>query len=439
MGIFNISSWFSKKETELEKELKSSKEYITNLENIILDKKYEKPYKNLIYSNTNLTFIGNTGLVLTKSDCSKELFEQIKNSNTEEEIIALMTFVEPLKKEKNKEVIKENKIIEDNLDLFEENNDFEVKDNKVFMKGINMELPNIVKMSFLQLLEQKEECSPLDEDAWFKLDEKYQSLKFFWLKLSANPIQESREHLLEFVENNDIQLTNSGNMVLYRRIVSTGKKDKQYIHFITESYLKIKQQKQSPKNYNIGKDENGELSLYHNKSSKNWETIGNLYDLYQSLGEEVENTFTDNHTKSYKISIGEVYRIREEDVNLDKNGSCGGLLHACNPDRFDYSSFGNTDVIVLVNPMNAARIDTGCSGKIGVSEMFIVGLATPYFKEQDIINFDEEYDNITIENLENELRNKQLTLFSVGDQVTDLSYGDLSNIVNLLKQRVVSI
>src|SRR5690606_6861762 len=188
-------------------------------------------------------------------------------------------------------------------------------------------------------------------------DEEYQSLLMFSLKLLANPIQESRETLLQFVKNNQVQLTPSGNMVLYRRVVKKKGND-DLLTFVTQQYTKIKGQKQSPKNYEVF-DDNGFVCAKGDKRHDFNKHQGNLYDLYHNLGKESKVTYTDDYTRSYTIQIPEVYKIREEDINKNLNGSCGGFLHVCNPDKFDYSDFGDTDCMVLVNPINAAKMDTG--------------------------------------------------------------------------------
>lgn len=444
MSIFKraLEALIGKKELQeqinkLKEESISKEQLVEATKNVISQ---EKPCRNkTIYNvdNGSIQVITCDGDVFNGFNIASDVVEQLKTADNGT-IIKLLT---PVKEEVRQEVgqtvqAEERELVSNFLDIFDGVDDFEVKDKNVFFKGVNIAIPSLIVAAFVEILEEMKSKFSTEHT---NIEQEYQSLKAFTTKLLLNPIEESRETLLNFVRENNIQLTASGNMVLYRRIVSKGKKDKSYIHFITESYIKVKHQKQSPKNYNVGKDENGELSIYHNKSSKNWELVGNLYDLYQSLGEETTNTFTDNHTKSYDIKIGQVYKINEEEIQLNRNGSCGGLLHACNPEEFNYGAFGDTDVMVLVNPSKAARMDTGCKGKIGVEEMFICCINNIYIKQQEIVDFDEFYDQYTIGQLEKDLKNKSLKNVSIAEVNSNLSLIDVENLKNLLKTRVVNI
>ena len=458
MSIFKRALEVLTGKKELQEQINKLKEESISKEQLVEAAKsvisQEKPCRNKTIYNVNngsIRVITCDRDVFNGFNIASDIVEQLKTADNET-IIRLLT-----PKEEIKNVIEsspneqEKELVSNFLDIFDGVDDFEVKDKNVYFKGVNIAIPSLIVAAFVELIEKinylKEQF--FDDHAAFEtektlqlasLETEYKSLKAFTTKLLLNPIEESRETLLNFVRENNIQLTNRGNMVLYRRIVSKGKKDKSYIHFITESYIKVKHQKQSPKNYWVSfDDENTKEYKLTKHQYTEFNDLGNLYELYQSLGEETTNTFTDNHTKSYDIKIGQVYKINEEEIQLNRNGSCGGLLHACNPEEFNYGAFGDTDVMVLVNPSKAARMDTGCKGKIGVEEMFICCINNIYIKQQEIVDFDEFYDQYTIEQLEIDLRNKSLKNVSIAEVNSDLSLVDVENLKNLLKNRVVNI
>ena len=89
--------------------------------------------------------------------------------------------------------------------------------------------------------------------------------------------------------------------------------------------------------------------------------------------------------------------------------------------------------------MNAAKMDNGFNGKIGVTEMFI---CCKIDSEDDIPNlahFDDVYEQATLEDIRASLEAKTLDKFSVTDDVTSLNYNELKLMENFLSQRIVKI
>lgn len=415
-------------------------------ENLIekLQNKQETSCKNKLVYNANNQYV----VVI---DCNDDTFEgyitpdkveQLKSADTQT-IINLLTPPKVEEKGSDFDVDKEEKEIVSNfLDIFNDVDDFEVVGDSVYFKGIrSVEIPSLIAARFVEILNK---YKPIIENLenWGKnlsLDEEYQSLKNFTLKLLCNPIEESRNTLLNFVRSNNVAMTSSGNLILYRRVWKKKGND-ELLKFVTQQYAKIKQQKKSPKHYEVF-DDNGFIIVQGDKRHNYNNHQGNLYDLYHNLGKEQNITYTDDYTRSYTIQIPGIYKIKEEDIDLNKNGSCGGLLHLANPEKFSYSGYGDTDVMCLVNPMNIARTDTSYSGKIGVSEMYICQILNgiDWDKNQNIVNFDEEYEQLSLQEIETALRMKDLSKFSVSTEVTGLNYKELETIKNLLKNRIVTI
>lgn len=460
MSIFKKALEYLTGKKELQEQLNNEKQITKEQQNVIAtlaneNAKLQQPCKNKLVYNANNQYV----VVI---DCNDDTFEgyispdkveKLKTATTEE-IINLLTPAEI--KEKNNVEQKEKEMVSNFLDTFEDVDDFEIINNSVFFRGIrSVEIPSLIVARFIQLLEQikklehwktHEEKKDLES-----LESEYQSLKAFTLKLLLNPLKESREHALEFVRNFDIKLTNTGNMIMYRRIVSRGSENKKLVEFVSKQYLKVKSWKKSPKNYHVHYRENTGYFLmglanneHQGRNDKSF--IGNLAELYNNLSELQENRYTDDYTRTYDIRIGATYKIREEDIDLNKRGSCGGALHVADGKVFNYNSFGDTPVCCIVSPQHIYKMDSGCSGKIGVRQMFIAAVTTQDengnyedIDSQDLVNFDELYHNESLEELQQALKTKSLEATSVSTAVSEVSLKDVEKIRAMLKNRVVSV
>ena len=408
----------------------------------IENSKIEKLISKILYNvNTkNIDVILNNGNVLS-SIVEKDVYEKIRNCNDESLILELIS--PPKIEEKNGSDfdIDIEKTITPLIKILSNNDNFEIEGDKVYLKGIkSIAIPSPIVAYFISLLENINNTSNINEIN--NLKEQFEIIKLFTLKLLANPIEESRNTLLNFVKTNHVQLTPSGNICLYRRFVTKKSGNKELESFVTQRYLKIKQNKKSPSNYNIFLSDNN----YFTKNKdiiklENAEFIGNLNEIYRNLQKVTDIIYTDNHTQSYSISIPGIYKIREQDIDKNRNGSCGGFLHAASLD-FDYSSFGDQDTLVIINPMNAAKMDTGVKSKIGVTEMYVactIDKNCKNIKDLDFINFDTEYEKLTLEEIKSALNNKSLQSFSITDEITSFNYQNLQTLKEILEKRIIKI
>mgnify|MGYP000946341721 CR=1 FL=1 len=408
----------------------------------IENSKIEKLISKILYNvNTkNIDVILNNGNVLS-SIVEKDVYEKIRNCNDESLILELIS--PPKIEEKNGSDfdIDIEKTITPLIKILSNNDNFEIEGDKVYLKGIkSIAIPSPIVAYFIFLLENINNTSNINEIN--NLKEQFEIIKLFTLKLLANPIEESRNTLLNFVKTNHVQLTPSGNICLYRRFVTKKSGNKELESFVTQRYLKIKQNKKSPSNYNIFLSDNN----YFTKNKdiiklENAEFIGNLNEIYRNLQKVTDIIYTDNHTQSYSISIPGIYKIREQDIDKNRNGSCGGFLHAASLD-FDYSSFGDQDTLVIINPMNAAKMDTGVKSKIGVTEMYVactIDKNCKNIKDLDFINFDTEYEKLTLEEIKSALNNKSLQSFSITDEITSFNYQNLQTLKEILEKRIIKI
>lgn len=379
----------------------------------------------------------------------KEQIEALKTANVQE-IVNILT---PKHIEQVEDVKEEMKLVSKFLGVFDNSDDFDIVGEQLYFKGIrSTPIPHIIVARFVEILQQiednKTEINLFTYKSTAELNEEYNSLKMFTLKVLLNPIEESRQDALDYVKQFQIKMTNTGNLIMYRRIVALGNTNKDLIEFVSSSYVKVKSWKKSPKNYWVWSCDDGSFQLVKEdlKNTGIESNLGNLSDLYLNLADLEENRYTDNHTKTYDIRIGATYKINEEDIDINRSGSCGGSLHVADGKVFSYSSFGNTPVCCIVNPMHIYKMDSGHSGKIGVKQMFIAAITTQDeegnyvdIDNQNLVEFDELYHNETLEELTESLKNKSLSQVSVAEAVSSLSIPEVVNIKELLSKRVITI
>ena len=268
-------------------------------------------------------------------------YEQIRNATSKEEVLNLL--IPKNIKGSDYDIDKEEDDIKTQIapivSILSEMDNFEVVGEDVFLKGVkSIAIPSSIVAEFIRIVSEMDKnrekeygLEYISKDA--DLEEEYNSLLMFTYKLLLNSLNSSREDCLNYVKKYDIKLTNTGNMIMYRRIVSVDDSNKDLIEFVSKQYLKVKSWKKSPKNYwvNIQRETENTLMLVEDKIHElNLDgCLGNLAELYNNLSELQENRYTDDYTRSYDIRIGEVYKIREEDIDVNKHGSCGGALKTC--------------------------------------------------------------------------------------------------------------
>ncbi len=266
----------------------------------------------------------------------------------------------------------------------------------------------------------------------------------YWLLL--NPIESARKDALNFIEKNNLPITDNGMLVTFRKVVSTGQKDKELVEFISNSYFKIKGQKKSPLNYNVYKNSEANLVL-HNINNKNIDFVidyGNLSDLYKNLPNMVENTFTDNHTKTKLIKIGEVYKEDEDKIDLDNTKDCSAGLHSGSLSFGSFNSFGDTGIVCLVNPMKIRSVPVADCSKMRSSELFPVAIVDfdnykEFTETNEIKELSEIYYNESLETLRDTLKSKSFDKLTCQEELPQISLKEIQNITELLKSRVVKL
>lgn len=442
-------NWFGSKEREELKKLRSEHDQLAEsiLKKVNTDTEVsERPFKKMYFADGVVTVVLNDGTIRAHTGIDRNTYLIARGSETEKEMLAILNppVYNPSKVEI--ESVDEKNLVLANSRVLKENKEFEVKNNNIFLKGVSLPMPASVAASFIEILEKYEQAFEKRSVKMLnELFDRFVALKMFWLKLALNGIESSRNDLLNFIRKNDVRITRNGNLVLYRRIVAMEGTNKKYIEFVSQNYAKIKSWKKSPKDFWVYANEKGDYEL-HKELNFDYEMedyVGSLFDCYHSLEKKEENKYTSwhNHGK-HIIKIGSIYSIKEKEINLN-NGLCAaGGLHAAAV-SYNYSGFGDTPVVVLVNPSKAITVPVNETGKLRTTEMFIACINDKdhgvHFDEGALNSFDEEYNNISISELEEAVKTKTFAVASVQDEVSPITFTDLETIKEMLKGRIKNI
>ncbi|TXG83883.1 MAG: hypothetical protein E6R13_03535 [Spirochaetes bacterium] len=334
---------------------------------VIGDKLYQKNF------NSNEELIDVYEKLMNVSESNEEELNSIKKifapelTQQEEEL-------ENKKKQLEKEIENQKSLI-DWLKEIEQNGDehFELEGTKLYMKGIKITVPEFLATEFVRRRENKED---------------FQSLINFWRLLALNNDPRCRENLFTFLSKHDLTITNTGYFVAYRNVDIFEEGNKELNDFVAEQWLKIKTWKKKPSNYVVCKNEGGyKVYLEHQVTTDLFtQVVGNLEDLYSNKSEG-GTIYTDHHTGTFRIKIGEMVSMPKEDCNASQNETCSRGLHVANSSWLSQNYFGQQGIVCLVNPMHVVSVPYSEAGKLRCHKYLPIGLA----------NYDENGKIIPIE------------------------------------------
>jgi len=96
-----------------------------------------------------------------------------------------------------------------------------------------------------------------------------------------------------------------------------------------------------------------------------------------------------------------------------------------------------------VNPSKAITVPTGETGKLRTTEMFVACVNDKphgvHFDDDNLTAFDDEYHELTVQQLELALQNKSFTTLAVEDKVPEISIKSMYDITEMLRNRIKTI
>lgn len=296
--------------------------------------------------------------------------------------------------------------------IFKQLKDFTVKNGKVYLKGLNFELPQ----DFLDVISKEYNNNHLN------LDEVIKPYINFMYNLSSNPNEDVRNKIFSWVHSKGFKITENGYIYAVRWIV---KKNgiSELTQFIHSEYTKKKIQKKSPKNYYVYKLEGDGIDTigiqYIVKSkdvalTNEYQVIDSLYNLFNNKEEIV---FTDNHTKTFTIKLGEVVSMNRKDCD-ESNAQCSTGFHQTTIQDIYNINFGDQIIGCLVNPSSITSIPNDSYRKFRCCEYYPLNLldksGIDELKNSDLVIDDTDFEMINIGKLFEDLVDKT-DLYKVSD------------------------
>lgn len=392
MGILSLNWFKSEKQKELEALLVEGqkmqnqilKEEIeaTSRINTPITPKESRPYLKVKLINHVLTIVLLDGNIISKPNATQEDFQKARNTTFEHELFTIVSCPEGLQemKKKEAEAIKVKALLK-GIESLEELEDFEVREGSVYLKGVERSMPQVLVEKFIEIVAQ-ETLGDTDD---------YEALKKFWLKCCLNPNAQSAEDLYKFLARHQFKIDKHGNFYAYRRVVSAIGADKTFVDFVSNAYNKVKAVwKKKPADFYVWEDDKGTFAF--TKNSKDADGIhtyhGTLEDLYKDLPALQEKMFTSKHTGQEDYRVGEVISMPRNVGDDNNQVSCSKGFHAASK-AYDYSSFGDTPILVIINPIDVLAVPLNEDGKLRTCRWFFAMTLT---KSEEHILDDPDFD-----------------------------------------------
>ena len=349
----------------------------------------EKLYTSLKLTNDVLTIVLSDGSVLSKSRATVADFNAIKQATNENDILFIMSSSEGINARKEEAaVIKKAEALNKGLISLTRFSDFIVKDDSLYMVGVeNRSIPQLLMEKFLEVTEG------YPGDISLAFNSEYLSLKKFWLKCCLNPNAQSAEDLYVFLSHHQFKLDNHGTFYAYRRVVSKESTDVNLVNFVSNAYNKVKAiWKKNPDHFMIY-SRLGEYQLVTKDklptgNNPYWDKVGNLKDLYLDLPNMSSNSYTSAHTGREDYRVGSIISMPRNEGDDNNQMSCSKGFHAASKE-YDYSGFGDTPILVIINPMDVLSVPVGEVGKLRTCRWFFAMTLT---KEEEYILDDLDFD-----------------------------------------------
>ena len=350
-----------------------------------------KPYLNIKMVNDTLTIVLNDGNIITKSPANADDFAKAKTCTTEACLLNLVGSEEIQAERRKAEAEYEKaKAIQRGAEYLATLEEFEMKNNALYLRGINRTLPPLLVEEFLEVVGR---YGGTDND-------EFNALHRFFMWCCLNPRAEVADKLFNFLKKNSFSITKQGFFVALRNVV-TLHGGTELVHFVSNAYNKVKAVwKKNPADYFVFLQPDGTYKMVHKDAMyetsmvecsycdgsgttpeydeeyddsghcyecdgsgqyeetvavDHGENLGNLTELYLDLPNRAENRFTDAHTRTFDIRIGRAVSMPMEQCrwNTDDCGAEG--LHFTS-DEIHYVGCGDTSVLVLINPMKVVGI-----------------------------------------------------------------------------------
>jgi hypothetical protein len=456
---FSMSFFKSRKQKELLNELKIEAQNIKNeileqtLAEMTTPDKGNKPYRKMKFVNNVLTIILEDGSIVSKPQATADDFNRVRIAKTEAELMSLLygrDVLEDMAKEEKVRVKEEH--LYNGAKFLTTFPDFEMREEAVYMNGIDRSLPPLLVDRFAEIIGKYAHKGRCWENDLLE-DVEYTSLKKFWLKCCGNANAQSAEDLYEFLTHHNFKIGRNGNFFAYRRVQSVGGDyESGLIDAISNAYNKVKAVwKKNPADFEMYINIEGEYKItdkYIAPTSGGY--IGNLKELYLNLPNMKENRYTDAHTGTMDYRVGEIASIPRNECDDNNSVTCSRGLHIASKE-YDYSGFGNTPILAIVNPVDVVAVPHTELGKMRCSRWFFAMTLEEdekYILDEDdfdVTELDDIFEDKCLINLEQhihksfaeEVKRHTFTIPQMSDKMIKNIVHTLEDMKNAINNRVV--
>lgn len=318
----------------------------------------------IVRIKNNVTVILDNGTILTSSNCDDKMYESIVANEGNDEEVKFILLPEFFKKKNEYDA---------NTELI---NDMH-NSKHLTVKGASVYLEKVSQLSL------PEDLATAIYTAEKKGDkELVKTYINFWTLACLNPDSRARTNLFWFLQKYGMTISSSGLFVAYRNVVvkqEGSEIDSKLAKEISKLYVKIKMKwKKNPKNYFMYCDGEGKYKAHKGMDPmfEQEDYLGNLQELYDSLSDENKSTtYTDGYTGKFTIKIGEPVSMPREKCDSVQENTCSRGLHVAGREWLQNGYFGNTSLIVLVNPADVVAVPPSDSyGKMRCCAYYPVAL-----------------------------------------------------------------
>ena len=458
MSLFSLKWFRSNNQEKLEKLELEKKEKELELLNLQL-KESKKLYKVLSLVNNNLTVVLQDGSIISKSNATENDVQEIKLATSESEILRIVKDVN-IQQEKVTEKLTREEVdmYSEGFELFKYLDDFYTEGNTVYLSGTNRSLPELLVKKFIKIITRVDKIFS-EESLQEKLnkDEEYISHKKFFMWCCLNPNAQSAEDLYGFLEKHNMKIDRHGNFYAYRRVKTVGNDSKELVDFISNAYNKIKAVwKKSPKKFKVVTvPDSKEFKLKEwdfNVENTEYVCLGDLEYLYLNLPNMKENRYTSAHTGKEDYRVGNVISMPRNEGDDNNSVSCSMGFHAASKE-YDYSGFGDQDILVIINPMDVLAVPKGEVGKLRTCRWFFAMTLEKderyILDEEDfnVLELGDIYNEKCFEDIEEHVKNgfteevkrHTFTLPTLSSKELSVIINSLEEMTNVINSRVVEL
>ncbi len=458
MSLFSLKWFRSNNQEKLEKLELEKKEKELELLNLQL-KESKKLYKMLSLVNNNLTIVLQDGSIISKSNATENDVQEIKLATSESEILRIVKDVNIQQEKITEELTREDiEMYSEGFELFKYLDDFYTEGNTVYLSGTNRSLPDLLVKKFIEIITRVDKVFS-EESLQEKLnkDEEYLSHKKFFMWCCLNPNAQSAEDLYGFLEKHNMKIDKHGSFYAYRRVKTVGNDSKELVDFISNAYNKIKAiWKKSPKKFKVVTvPDSNKYELKQsdfNVEDTEYVCLGDLEYLYLNLPNMKENRYTSAHTGQEDYRVGNVISMPRNEGDDNNSISCSMGFHAASKE-YDYSGFGDQDILVIINPMHVLAVPKGEIGKLRTCRWFFAMTLEKderyILDEEDfnVLELGDIYNEKCFEDIEEHVKNgftqevkrHTFTLPTLSSKELSLIINSLEEMSNVINNRVVDL